>query len=82
MSIRLLSANENEIIGRYLVYRQGGFFGGGGYQILTIKTRSIELCDVNEKEENKEVLRLKDIVKIIPIKGRIRLKQLTRLISY
>lgn len=69
MSIRLLADSESEIVGRYLVYRHGGFFGGGANQILTIKTQSIELCDANEKEDNKEVLKLKDVVKIIPTKG-------------
>ena len=36
---------------------------------MTIKTQSIELCDANEKEDNKETLKLKDVVKIIPTKG-------------
>ena len=75
MSIKELAATEGEAVNRYLVYRQGGLFGGGKHQILTVKSLSIELCDATEKEDNRETFKLSDIVKIVPIKSRESLTQ-------
>jgi hypothetical protein len=69
MSIKELAATESEIVSRYLVHRYGGMLGGAKHQILTVKSLTIELCDATEKEENREIYKLSEIVKIIPVPG-------------
>lgn len=62
-----LQTLEDQTVRRFLIQRHGGFFGGSKGQILTIKKQSIELTDATNREENKEIFLLSDIVKIVPV---------------
>jgi hypothetical protein len=76
-----LDLNDQEIYGRYIVFRNSGFFGGK-YQIMNFKMQSIELVDLPDTVHSPEILQLKKIVKIIPMKSKEAVIQATTRTSH
>ena len=59
-------STQGKVHSRYLVYRHGTWLGGAKNQLMILRSDQIELCDATAREDSRDYLLLKNIVKIVP----------------
>jgi hypothetical protein len=59
-------STQGKVHSRYLVYRHGTWLGGAKNQMMILRSDQIELCDATAREDSRDYLLLKNIVKIVP----------------